>query len=318
MSQEIMEQEKQKEGEKQPAKEKRKRFGDNWLVLYITSFLLVVVGQGIASIFIGVIYGIMMIRKNAFVKSDVWITSQLYLPFIGIWAFLLLCLAISKYDRPILKAIAKGPKGNRVPNLLIGFFMGFALNGICILIAWLNKDIQLYFDSFRPLSFVCLFVLVFIQSSAEEVVCRGFLYQRLMKRYQKPVIAIAANSLFFGILHLGNEGVTVLSVVNIILTGVLMSMAVYYMDSLWCAMAIHTAWNFTQNIIFGLPNSGNVVPYSVFKLETSTARNSLVYNVGFGVEGTLLADIVLLLACVCMYLWGRKRNEKPYDVWFVE
>ena len=30
--------------------------------------------------------------------------------------------------------------------------------------------------------------------------------------------------------------------------------------------AVHTAWNFTQNILFGLPNSGINVPYSVFKL----------------------------------------------------
>ena len=39
--------------------------------------------------------------------------------------------------------------------------------------------------------------------------------------------------------------------------------------------------NFTQNILLGLPNSGNVVPFSIFKLEG--AADSLVYNVGFGI-----------------------------------
>ena len=90
---------------------------------------------------------------------------------------------------------------------------------------------------------------------------------------------------------------------------------VYYMDSLWCAFAVHTAWNFTQNILFGLPNSGINVPYSVFKLDAATARDSFAYNVGFGIEGTLLADVVLLVACVLLYLWGRKHGKKSMDVW---
>ena len=89
---------------------------------------------------------------------------------------------------------------------------------------------------------------------------------------------------------------------------------VYYMDSLWCAFAVHTAWNFTQNILLGLPSSGINVPYSVYKLNAATARDSFAYNVGFGIEGTA-ADIVLLAACVLLYFWGRKHGKKSMDVW---
>ena len=121
--------------------------------------------------------------------------------------------------------------------------------------------------------------------------------------------------MLFALLHLGNEGVTFLSVLNIFVVGVLFSLMVYYMDSLWCAMAVHAAWNFIQNIILGLPNSGIVVPYSIFKLEASTANNSFAYSVGFGIEGTLFADVVLILACVGIYLWGRKFGKKPCEVW---
>ena len=117
------------------------------------------------------------------------------------------------------------------------------------------------------------------------------------------------------LLHLANHGVTILSVLNIFLVGILFSLMVYYMDSLWCAFAVHTAWNFTQNILFGLPNSGINVPYSVFKLNAATARDSFAYNVGFGIEGTVFADIVLLAACVLLYLWGRKHGKKSMDVW---
>ena len=108
---------------------------------------------------------------------------------------------------------------------------------------------------------------------------------------------------------------TILSLVNIFLVGILFSLLVYYMDSIWCAFALHTAWNFTQNIIFGLPNSGMTVPYSVFKLDAATAANSFAYDVGFGIEGTIFADIVLLAACIIIYLWGRKHGKQAYNVW---
>lgn len=160
-----------------------------------------------------------------------------------------------------------------------------------------------------------MFATVFVQSSAEELICRGYLYQRFLKSYGKPASAIVGNSLLFAILHLTNDGITVLSVLNIFLVGIVCSLAVYYMDSLWCAAAIHTAWNFMQNIIFGLPNSGMTVPYSVFKLDAGAAVNSFAYNVGFGLEGTVMADIVILTAGILLFLWGRKYGKKHYNVW---
>lgn len=91
----------------------------------------------------------------------------------------------------------------------IGIALGFGMNAFCILIASLNKDICLYFDSFKPVSFLILFLMVFIQSSAEELVCRGYLYQKLIKSYKNPLVAIIGNALFFGLLHLLNPGITI-------------------------------------------------------------------------------------------------------------
>ena len=194
--------------------------------------------------------------------------------------------------------------------------IGFGLNGVCVLAAWLHRDITLSFAAFEPLALIAIFAAVFVQSSAEELVCRGFMYQRFLKSYGKPSIAIVGNALFFGVLHLSNEGVTFLSLVNIFLFGILFSFIVYYMDSIWCAFAVHTAWNFMQNILFGLPNSGIVVPYSMFKLEAGTAANSFAYHVGFGIEGTLLANAVLLAAGIAMYFWGKrvKKNDSSQSV----
>ena len=239
-----------------------------------------------------------------------------YFYFIGIWVLTLLALRLIKAERPILSAIGTKPSGNNIKNLLIGTLAGFGLNGICILAAWLNKDIVLYFDRFEIIPLLVIFICVFIQSSAEELIYRGFVYQRIRRIYSdKPVLAIIVNSVFFSLGHLFNSNVTVLSLVNIMLIGLFLSLIVYYFDSLWCAFAIHAAWNYTQNILFGLPNSGMVSSYSLFRLDAANAYDSFFYHTGFGVEGTLFTDLLFLAACIAVFLIGRKRGAKETNVW---
>lgn len=57
--------------------------------------------------------------------------------------------------------------------------------------------IALSFVTFQPITLIFLFMAFFIQSSAEELLCRGFLYQRLLKSYGKPMVAIVGNALQF-------------------------------------------------------------------------------------------------------------------------
>lgn len=292
---------------------RRRRIGETLPILYLEALALIMAGQILG----GILVGVFSVALGSYIESiyDIWYTASAYAVFIGIWIVTLLFIGLSGKRRPIFQAVGPKAAGNNWKNLLLGLIIGFGLNGICILAAYLHKDIALQFESVRPISLVLIFVMVFIQSSAEELVCRGFLYQMLLKGSRRPVFAIVGNSLFFAVLHLFNQGVTVLSIINIFLFGILFSLFVYYMDSLWCAFAVHAMWNFTQNILFGLPNSGIVVPYSIFKLDAASATDSYAYNVGFGIEGTIMADIVLLAACVVLYLWGRKHGKKFLGVW---
>lgn len=290
-----------------------RRLGETLPILYLEAVVLVMAGQMLG----GILVGIFSICLGSYIEQiyDVWYTASIYAVFIGIWIVTLLFIGIGGRRRAILKTLGRKSSGNNGKNLLLGLVVGFGMNGVCILAASLHQDIVLRFENVRPVSLLVIFVMVFIQSSAEELVCRGFLYQMLLKGSRRPVFAIVGNSLFFAVLHLFNQGVTVLSILNIFLFGILFSLIVYYMDSLWCAFALHAMWNFTQNILFGLPNSGIVVPYSVFKLDAASAQNSFAYNVGFGIEGTILADAVLFAGCAALCLWGRKYGRKSLGVW---
>lgn len=251
----------------------------------------------------------------ALVDNDAWVTGEEYLEFWGIWAIGLLALALIPKNRPILGALGNKVRGNTWKYLALGLATGFGMNALCAAAAMINGDIHIYYDSFRPVSFVLLFAAVFIQSSAEEFVARCFLYQRLRRSFRSPLVAIFVNALFFGAMHLGNPGVSALAITDIVITGLLFSLVVYYLDSFWCAAAIHAAWNFTQNILLGLPNSGNVVPYSVMKLDAGSAVSSFAYDPAFGLEGTVLSCAVQMAVAVAILLWGRRRCARPTEIW---
>ncbi len=247
-------------------------------------------------------------------NNDVWLTAEMYLEFWGIWAVFFLCLLIP-INKPLINALNTRAKGNTVKGLCIGLLIGFGMNALCALLAMIHGDIHIYFDSFNIVWFILVFICVFIQSSGEELVCRCFLYQHLRRLYKNPWIAIICNFVFFSAGHLGNDGMSLVSFVSIMLTGLLFSLIVYYFDSLWCAFGIHAAWNFTQNILFGLPNSGMVTPYSVFKLDAANARTSFFYDVAFGIEGSGMSCVILALACVVVMLLGKKKGPSSYNIW---
>ena len=91
------------------------------------------------------------------------------------------------------------------------------------------------------------------------------------------------------------------------------ALIVYYFDSIWVPIIAHTTWNFTQNIVLGLPNSGIVFPVSVFKLDAGA--NNFAFDSTFGVEGSILSIILHAIVCVGLYYFGRKKGEIETNIW---
>ncbi|MGX8773646.1 MAG: CPBP family intramembrane glutamic endopeptidase [Bacillota bacterium] len=220
--------------------------------------------------------------------------------FIGILVYTL----ITKRNRFIFRSFMPTAAGNKLSALLAGLLVGFIMNFGCIAWALLAGDIKLFlnFAAGEIPFFLFALMCVFIQSTSEELWCRGFMYERINVHY--PLwVAILVNSLFFAALHLGNPGAGFLPIADIAICGLSFSIAKWYTGSIWFPMGIHTAWNFTQNFLFGLPNSGIVSEASVFGLDAASAHDSLIYNVAFGVEGAVpavLADAALGVICLLL------------------
>ena len=273
------------------------------LVMLFATFMMIICGQ--------IMGGLVEVPFTHLIQNDstgYWSTFFMYFGFTGIWIVFMIEFLIVKKDRPILRTLWTAPKGNNIKYLGLGFVIGFVLNIMCAIVAVLNKDISLHYDSFNFIKLLLLFVAVFIQSSAEEMVCRGFIFQRLRRGYRHPAVAIILNSLLFTSMHLFNPGASAVSMTAVLAAGLLFSLMVYYMDSIWCAMAAHTAWNFTQNLILGLPNSGMVSPVSVFKLDAATAKSSFAYSVEFGLEGSITAITVMIITGIVIIVLYHKKE----------
>ena len=271
------------------------------IFLLIEAFFIIILGD---------IIGEILVYPMSSSNNDSMVFASMYASFIGIWIITIVITLINKKDRYLFSYL-KFHKKRVKTSILLGLVFGICINLFIAIIAMVHGDINLYFNKFEPLTILLFIICVTIQSGAEELISRWFIYQKIKKYIPGyPIVAILLNSLFFSVLHLGNNGITYLSFFNILFVGILYSLIIYYFNSFWGAVIAHSSWNFCQSIILGLPNSGVVSSYSIFKLDASTATNSFTYNVGFGIEGTILTNVIIITACIMITYFAKKNRIK--------
>ena len=284
------------------AKPRRKVRHMIWAVCLI-SLVLLFLGQILGELGVGLLF-----RALGLTDAKLLFLGM-YLSFLGIDLLVLLYTLL--WEKPILHSFSRrgpnGGSGNTWAMFGVGLLVGFAMNGLCILAAWLHGDLDFSVGRFDLPYLLLALVFVCIQSGAEELLCRGYMFGAVKDRYN-VWIAAAVNALFFGALHLTNPGVTVLSLVNVVFFGLVLSVAMIKLESLWFCIAVHTAWNFSQSIFFGLPNSGIVSQGSFMHLEA--AKESALYSMSFGIEGAITTTLVLLVLTLAVLLFARRRQAK--------
>lgn len=166
--------------------------------------------------------------------------------------------------------------------------------------------------SLEPILFILgLFPFWLLQGGTEEVATRGWLLTRIAARTNLP-LAIVISSSLFGILHMGNAGVTFLSVLNIILDGVLAGLLFIYTDSIWLVVAQHGTWNYVQGNLLGFQVSGTGADASIFSFTMGSGPDWLTGG-EFGAEGSIITTLVLLLSVVLVYRLGERREKVGHE-----
>lgn len=185
-----------------------------------------------------------------------------------------------------------------------GLLLGFGACSLIFFILILTNSVCI--DSVRPAFSPSLFwwiVTMLLVGFAEELFCRGLLMS-VLRRSNNIYLIMALPSVIFGGIHLFNPGVTVLSLVNIILVGIVFSYSYYKSGNLWMCIGYHITWNIFQSIVYGMPVSG----LNISSIMTSHYPAANLLNGGdFGIEGGILTTCVNVL--VFLYLLYRYRTS---------
>ncbi len=126
---------------------------------------------------------------------------------------------------------------------------------------------------------------------ADEVLFRGYPFQRLMEA-TGPALAAILMTVLFTLGRGGGTGASPASILVTMLLGFLLAMAYLRTRALWVGWGFHFAWTASTAVLFGLPVSGLTEFSPVFS--TYTSGPAWLTGGGYGPEGSAVAALVLL------------------------
>ena len=291
---------------------------------YILSLLLAVIfvqgGQKLAYLALEPISAVLSLMLGFLGQGGFFeIFFYFALPFL-LFGFVFMILALFLWlrwaeGRPLatLGFVKKGSLVELVKGLAVGFLL-FSLVALLMLLSGAGSFEwgQLTLEPF--LYILILLPLWMIQGGAEELVTRAWLFPAVSAK-SNIFIGILISSALFGALHLFNPGVTILSIVNIILDGIFACFLMLKYDNMWVLAGMHGAWNFVQGNIYGIQVSGQGASASILNYSSQSSVDFLSGG-AFGAEGSIFASIVLI-GCIAYLYWSlKKENRLPQELVF--
>ena len=230
--------------------------------------------------------------------------ALLYLGHLIFFAIMMIYAWAVPQDRRYFFSFRKGSAADKLKYGALGILTGAFLMGACVFAASMHGDIEIKGSSGgNPAILLFALVCVFLQSTVEEIEGRGFIFGKMHSEGVPLIPAIIASSMFFSFIHINNPGFGLIPFTNVFLFGVLSALSYYYFNNLWFAMMTHMTWNYMQDFLFGLPDSGH--PAAISFMNTIVHSSGFFYDKDFGIEGSCMATIMQLFGCLLVILIGR-------------
>src|SRR5882724_6687923 len=123
--------------------------------------------------------------------------------------------------------------------------------------------------------------ILLMSAASEELMFRGYPMQVLMKGIG-ALPAMVTMSTLFGVLHIFNPQASLLSTLNTVIAGFMLSLAYFKTRSLWFPYGIHLGWNLGLGPVVGFAISGVNLP-SLWRAHLSGPDT--IVGGGYGPEG---------------------------------
>jgi len=196
---------------------------------------------------------------------------------------------------------------NNYKNSIKSFFLGAITIFIIIIYLYLKGYVlfeKISFSLIRLTGYLLLFIIVAV---IEETVFRGLILGNLKESINK-YLALAVSSFLFVLIHLLNAGISLVSIMNLFLAGLIMGVLFILFDNLWMPIGFHLSWNFFQGPVFGFNISGLKINGI---LNPIYIDNSIKYTGGdFGLEGSFLTTIVSVFFLIAVFFYYKNHKIK--------
>jgi len=236
-------------------------------------------------------------------------------------------LALALIERRRLSVYGIGR--SRLSDFLPGALWG--LTTLALLVETLRATHVLVFDALAlhgpaVYLYAAKWLLVFLLVGLfEEYLTRGFLQytltrgliglaEKLSLQHARAIAfwsAAVIMSVVFGSGHLSNPGEDRVGILMVFVAGMVFSYALWRTGSLWWAIGFHTAWDWAQSFLFGVPDSGALSAGRLF--QTHPTGNPLYSGGPAGPEGSLYVLPTMLLAALLIRLTTRPGPQPPLE-----
>ena len=256
------------------------RLRAGWRVLIFIG-LYIFAGMLSAWLFVGLLGGSLLAFSAAIQLTSTLAATWLMLRF---------------FDRRPLLSVGLSPGRKAMRELGYGFGIGFVMVEAVIVVEVATNMVVIEHavagNVLEAGSLAGVFGLLLVAAASEEVLFRGYPFQRLVEG-AGGAAAIAISSVLFGVLHSGNPDATALSVMNTVLAGMLFSVAYLKTRALWLPIGAHFAWNWTL-AVSGFPVSGLEIVEMPWRA-VSASEKAWLHGGSYGPEGGLVGTVALAM-----------------------
>lgn len=192
-------------------------------------------------------------------------------------------------------------------ELLNGIVLGAMLMAAPVLLLSIFGYVHWELTAFSFSTFWSGFSILLVAAITEELLFRGFLFQRLIQAFGKLPAQLLIAGLFL-LTHINNPNMTgilkTLACINIFIASIMFGIAFIKTKSLAMPLGLHFMANYMQGIILGFGVSGDKDP-SIFK---PVFDNAPIWLSGgdFGIEASFLGLCFVIIMTMYLYFWNPK------------
>lgn len=210
------------------------------------------------------------------------------------------------FDKKPIKEIGLSPIKKGTGDLLFGLALGAVSITVVFFVFLLTGQLTVTNSFLKPnFSWMLLvdFILMIFVGLGEEIFSRGYC-MTILRRCSIYIVFIVPN-VIFALLHIFNNSIGIIPLINIFLIGLLFSYMFRIRGNIWMPIGYHITWNYFQGSIFGMPVSG----HESNGLYTSRLVSENILNGGgFGPEGGLIVTILIIASLALFSVYARKKS----------